>query len=229
MENKPIKELELYLIRHGQSMGNAGYGREDLTIKEANDPYLTEKGVMQAKAAGKYLSGTDFDAVYSSALLRAVQTANEIIKAQPSEKTLYIQPLLTEIGVQPEYVGAGMSEIYEICPTAQFADGLTDKDPLVFHNPGSDEDGLFERAEKTISYLRNLYKSGEKIAVVSHAAFMTFLVFYIMGFSNSPVFDIDFNNTNITKIVFYKEGTNKYGDIVFEYINSTTHLELYNV
>ena len=36
MENqKPIVELELYLIRHGQSMGNAGYnGRTDLTVKE---------------------------------------------------------------------------------------------------------------------------------------------------------------------------------------------------
>ncbi|MBQ8015768.1 MAG: histidine phosphatase family protein, partial [Clostridia bacterium] len=167
MENNPVKELELYIIRHGQSTGNAGYGRDDLTIKEANDPYLTEKGVSQAQAAGKYLSSTDFDAVYSSALLRAVQTANEIIKAQPSEKVLYIQPLLTEMGVQPEYKGAGMEEITGICPTAQLAEGLTENDPLVFHNPGSDEDGLFERAEKIIAYLRERYKNGEKVAVVN--------------------------------------------------------------
>lgn len=227
MENKPIKELELYLIRHGQSMGNAGYGRDDLTIKEANDPYLTEKGLSQAKAAGKYLSATDFDAVYSSALLRAVQTATEIIKAQPSEKTLHIQPLLTEMGIKPEYNGAGMEEICEICPTARLADGIADTDPLVYHNPGSDEEGLFERAEKTIEYLRERYKNGEKVAVVNHAAFMTFLVFSIMGFNKAPVFDIDFHNTNITKVIFYKEGTNKYGDIVFEYINNTAHLELF--
>lgn len=227
MENKPVKELELYIIRHGQSMGNAGYGRDDLTIKESNDPYLTEKGIAQAQAAGKYLAETDFDAIYSSALLRAVRTATEIIKAQSSEKPLYIQPLLTETGVNPEYKGAGMEEICEICPTAQLADGLSENDPLVFHNPGSDEDGLFERAEKMISYLREKYKNGEKVAVVNHAAFMTFLVFRIMGYKKSPIFDIDFHNTNITKVIFYKEGTNKYGDIVFEYINNTAHLELY--
>ncbi|MBQ8015351.1 MAG: hypothetical protein IJ264_04090, partial [Clostridia bacterium] len=62
----------------------------------------------------------------------------------------------------------------------------------------------------------------------NHAAFMTFLVFSIMGFKKSPIFDIDFHNTNITKVTFYKEGTNKYGDIVFEYINNTVHLDLYN-
>lgn len=227
MENQPVKELELYIIRHGQSMGNAGYGRENLTIKESNDPYLTEKGILQAKAAGKYLSQTNFDAVYSSALLRAVQTANEIIKSQPEKKSLFIQPLLTEIGVNAEYPGAGMEEITQICPAAQLADGLTENDPLVYHNNGSDEYGLFERAEKMISHLRERYKSGEKVAVVNHAAFMTFLVFSIMGYKKSPIFDIDFHNTNITKVVFYKAGTNKYGDIVFEYINNTAHLELY--
>ena len=34
---KPIKELELYIIRHGQSMGNAGYDKEELTLKEENE------------------------------------------------------------------------------------------------------------------------------------------------------------------------------------------------
>lgn len=227
MENIPVKELELYIIRHGQSMGNAGYGRDDLTLKEANDPYLTEKGIAQAKAAGKYLAQTNFDAVYSSALLRAVQTANEILKAQPNNKPLFIQPLLTEMGVSEEYEGTGMEEIKQICPSATLAEGLTDNDPLVCCNAGSDEGGLFERAEKLIEYIRSKYKNGEKVALVNHAAFMTFLVFKIMGFSKAPVFDIDFDNTNITKVIFYKEGTNKYGDIVFEYLNKTAHLELY--
>jgi len=30
--NKPVKELELYIIRHGQSMGNAGYDKEELVV-----------------------------------------------------------------------------------------------------------------------------------------------------------------------------------------------------
>ena len=33
-----------------------------------------------------------------------------------------------------------------------------------------------------------------------------------------------YHKNNLTKVKFYKKGTNKYGDIVFEYINSTAHL-----
>ena len=227
MENNPIKELEIYFIRHGQSMGNAGYGRENLTIKEACDPYLTEKGINQAVACGKYLSETDFDAFYSSGLLRAVQTANEIMKFQKDRKALNVLPLLTEVGIGDEYSGADMDEIREICSTAKLANGFEESSSLVCHSSMNDENDVYKRAVQTVEYFRKKYKKGEKIAVVNHAAFMTFLVFGIMGFIKSPVFDIDFDNTNITKVVFYKEGTNKYGDIVFEYINKTTHLELY--
>ena len=211
MENNPIKELEIYFIRHGQSMGNAGYGRENLTIKEACDPYLTEKGINQAVACGKYLAETDFDAFYSSGLLRAVQTANEIMKFQKDRKALNILPLLTEVGIGDEYSGADMDEIREICSTAKLANGFEESSSLVCHSSMNDENDVYKRAVQTVEYFRKKYKKGEKIAVVNHAAFMTFLVFGIMGFIKSPVFDIDFDNTNITKVVFYKEGTNKYG------------------
>ena len=222
---KPIKELELYIIRHGQSMGNAGYDKEELTLKEENDPYLTQLGLQQAQKAGTALSGITFDAVYSSALLRAVRTAAEILKMQAEKLPLNILPLLTEMGVNPDYKGADMEEILEIYETAVLAEGLSQDSPLICHNNSDDEAGLFERAEKTINMLREKYKNGEKIALVCHAAFMTYLVFHIMGYKNSvPDFDIDFNNTSVTKVVFYKKGTNKYGDVVFEYINSTRHL-----
>ena len=227
MDNKPIVELDLYLIRHGESHGNVGYGRDNLTIKEENDPYLTDKGIAQAQAAGTRFADTDFDAFYSSGLLRAVQTATEIIKKQPTQKALNIHPLLTEVGIIPEYDGAGMDEVCEIYPSAVLAPDVSEDDPFVYHSNFDNEGEMFERAEKIIAYLRERYQSGEKIAVVSHAAFMTFIVFWIMGFKEVvPAFDISFKNTGVTRVIFYKEGTNKYGDIVFEYINDTTHYEM---
>ena len=45
-----------------------------------------------------------------------------------------------------------------------------------------------------------------------------------MGLKEVPSFDINFSNTGVTRIIFYKPGTNKYGDIIFDYINSTSHL-----
>lgn len=224
--NKPVIELELYLIRHGESMGNIGYnGRTDLTLTESVDPVLSEKGLNQAIAAGKFLSATNFDAVYSSALMRAVRTAGEIIKKQPEEKNLYIHPVFTEMGVPEEYRAVSFDELRSHCPTAVIADGVDADSKLMEATAGSDEKGLFERGARAVEYLRSKYKNGEKVAVVSHAAFITYIVFYIMGYTERvPAFDIDFNNTGITKVKFYKKGTNKYGDTVFEYINSTAHL-----
>lgn len=227
MENtKPILELELYIIRHGESMGNIGYnGRTDLTLKEGVDPVLSEKGIKQAVAAGEHLADTDFDAVYSSALMRAVRTAGEIINKQRNPQKLYIHPVYTEMGIPEEYHAVSLEELRELCPTAETAEGVDPDSRLMESNPGSDEKGLFKRGAESIEYLRSKYSNGEKVAVVSHAAFITYMVFYIMGYSEKvPAFDIEFNNTGITKVKFFKKGTNKYGDVVFEYINSTAHL-----
>ncbi len=225
-KTKPIIELELYLIRHGQSMGNAGYnGRTDLTLKERNDPLLTEKGEKQADLAGQYLKNIEFDYFYSSALIRAIRTADGILRYQPEKKPLNILPVLSEVGISPEYDGITVDEMKEFCETAVLADGISENDPRVYHSTFENEAEMFERANNVICYLRSRYFSGEKVAVVAHAAFLTILIFYIMGFKEAPVFDISIQNTGITKVVFYKEGTNPYGDITFEYINDTAHLK----
>ncbi len=224
-ENKPIKKLELYLIRHGQSMGNAGYDKEDLTLKEQHDPLLTEKGTMQADLAGKYLADTDFDFIYSSGLIRAISTADGIIRHQKEIKPLNILPLLSEVGISPEYDGITLEEMEEFCKTARLADGIPEDSPRVYHSTFENESEMFERAEKVMNYLLPRYSNGEKIAVVAHAAFLTILIFHIMGFKEAPIFDISIQNTGITKVIYYEPGTNPYGDISFEYINETSHLK----
>ncbi len=224
-ENKPVKKLELYLIRHGQSMGNAGYDREDLTLKERNDPLLTEKGLMQADLAGKYLADIYFDYIYSSGLIRAISTADGIIRYQKEKKPLNILPVLSEVGISPEYDGITVEEMKEFCETARLADGVSEDAPRVYHSTFENEGEMFERAEKVMEHINSRYSSGEKVAVVAHAAFLTILIFHIMGFKEAPIFDISIQNTGITKVVFYEEGTNPYGDISFEYINETAHLK----
>lgn len=224
----PIKELELYIIRHGQSMGNAGYGgRTDLTLREMHDPVLTEKGTLQAQKAGSCLRETAFDAVISSAMLRAVQTATEILKFQQSTDVLNILPLACEMMVKSDYTGASIEEIKAINPNAVLADGVAPDSPMIYSSAvENDEAYAYERAEKVIDYLRSHYRSGEKVALVSHAAFMTYIVFTLMGFSEkAPAFDISFSNTGITKVIFYKPGTNIYGDTVFETVNDIAHLK----
>ena len=226
MENtKPIKELELYIIRHGQSHGNIERITDGLSHEELHDPRLTELGKNQAVACGERFKNTAFDAVYSSALLRAVETATEIIKKQPIEKTLKVLPYLTEAGVSPEYSHSSFTEINKINENAVLADDIDPTQSLFYYNSTSDESDLFERAQKALEYIKTHQKQGEKIAIVSHAAFITYLVFSLMGYiKECPLYDLDFKNTGVTKVTIYKKGTNKYGDIVFEYINDTSHL-----
>ncbi len=222
-KTKPIIELELYLVRHGQSKGNVGFGDEKADFTEINDPRLTELGIMQAKKAGKYLSGVEFDACYSSALVRTVITANEIMSYQKEKKPLNVLPLVTEVAVEEVYKGRTMEEIRTFCDTAVVAEGFNEADGLLFYNPRENEKPIFERAVKAVSYLRSRYKNGEKVLVAGHAAFGTVMIFHIMGYTQSPVFDIEITNTGITHIIFYKEGTNRFGDIVFDSINDTKH------
>ncbi len=224
-DTKPIIELELYIIRHGQSQGNIERVTDGLSHEELHDPRLTELGKKQAVACGERFENTEFDAVYSSALLRAVETATEIIKKQPTEKCLKVLPYLTEAGVSPEYSHSSFTEINRINKNAVLAEDIDPTKSLFYYNKTSDEADLFERAEKAIEYIKSHQREGEKIAIVSHAAFITYLVFSLMGYKEAcPLFDLDFKNTGVTKVILYKKGTNKFGDIVFEFINDTSHL-----
>lgn len=231
MENtQPIVELDLYIIRHGESLGNAGYGgKTDLTLKESVDPLLTEKGIAQAVAAGEFLKDINFDKFYASPMLRAARTATEILNKQTDKKQLYIMPELCEVGITREYKGVEIDEIREFSPTAIYAEG-TDTDNTRMRYDTHEENGkVNERAKFVIDYLRSRYQNGEKVVLVSHAAFITNLVFMIMSLDKeAPAFDIDYNNTGITRVTYYKRGTYKWGDTVFRYINSTAHYSLMN-
>lgn len=82
--------MELYVIRHGESEANAGgYFAGWAQVS------LTEKGRRDAAMAGRLLKGLHFDRVYSSDLLRAVQTANIALPNVVPEQV----PALREINV----------------------------------------------------------------------------------------------------------------------------------
>ncbi len=225
---EPIVELDLYIIRHGESLGNAGYGgRTDLTLKEGTDPVLTEKGIKQADAAGRFLSDIQFDYFYSSPLLRAARTAAEIKKHQPESRVLNIMPELCEVGINPEYKGVEIDEIRQFCPDAVYAEGIETQETRMRYDTHETNGKVTERSRFVIDYFRSRYKNGEKIVLVSHAAFITNLVFTIMELDKAePQFDIDYDNTGVTRVTFYKPGTYKWGSTVFRCINSTSHYQL---
>lgn len=226
MENtEPIVELELFLIRHGQSTANVCPPGEEADLTEREDPMLITLGKEQAEKLGKYMSSVDFDAVYSSGLRRAVQTAGGLLDGQESGKPLNILAELSEIGVSPDYHGQPLDELKKLIPAAVLAPGADPSAPTVVSEK-NDEHAMFERAGRVIKEIRERYKSGEKVALVSHAGFLTFIIFHLIGYRfYQPIYDFRLANTGITHIYFYREGTNPYGDMVFDCVNDTAHLK----
>lgn len=70
----------ILIVRHGQSQSNL-----DKTFAGQSDSPLTPLGFEQAELAAKYLEAFHFDAVYSSPLSRAYNTAEAIIKSRGLE------------------------------------------------------------------------------------------------------------------------------------------------
>lgn len=69
--------VDLYIMRHGQSTAN-----RDNIFTGWSDVALTEKGILQARAAGEKLRkvGIQFDHVHTSYLKRAIDTTNIVLE-----------------------------------------------------------------------------------------------------------------------------------------------------
>ncbi|MEO0074939.1 MAG: histidine phosphatase family protein [candidate division WOR-3 bacterium] len=89
MSNK----LQLYLLRHAESQANLTHS---FASQKLNLP-LTEYGIEQSKQIAQKLKTINFEAIYSSPLLRAIETA-EIISINYN-LTPIISDLLREIDV----------------------------------------------------------------------------------------------------------------------------------
>ena len=219
-QTNPVTELELYLIRHGLT------GQSDNADLYPEDPLLTPEGVIQARKLGERLSEVDFDAVYSSCMRRTVQTANEIMIRQKREKPLYLDPVFSETRISESAKGTSLEYLKGLCRFAEPADGVTLGDRVFEGNENDTDADIQKRIGRGLETLIGRYTNGEKVAVVMHAGIMTHAAFYLMGFKEKLPEDVDisFRNTCITKIVFFKKGTNPYGSVVFQNMNDTAHL-----
>lgn len=83
--------MDIYIVRHGQTLFN--YLER---VQGWSDSPLTDLGVRQGKAVGEYLSKVSFDAIYSSDLKRAIDTARYIRKQQEVQVEIQETKLLRE-------------------------------------------------------------------------------------------------------------------------------------
>lgn len=185
-DGTPADDQEQFaFIRHGEAEHNVlfrmGKIEEGVAIF---DPPLTDKGRRQAEALGRYIEQEqlDFDVIFVSPLLRALQTARIVFGGFPNSRVVCC-PLLSETGMdevgnvrvgQPCRAGQSPNELKTEFHGWDFSQ-LDDRTVWVEKGGGSQgwahPDPKEDRVEPFKEYLLNNTLSTDKVAIVGHAAF----------------------------------------------------------
>lgn len=161
---------QLYLIRHGQSAGNAEgrFGGHGPTP-------LSELGQQQAEKTAKILAKEGINAIYSSDLVRAVQTAEPLAKLLGLP--IHTSPAFRErnVGVLE---GLTFDESKQQFPRDYYA--LINRN---IHHVITEGESYRNLLRRITGELRNILRmhNRERIAIYSHTGAICFLTLHLMG------------------------------------------------
>lgn len=199
--------MELYLVRHGQSVGNT------MPDRDMPDSPLTERGLVQAGHAAMYLRERGITAIFASPLIRAMQSAQPL--AQMLHLPVQVRKELYEVREGDLYMGPSLESLLDYVPEATFQDTI-EKDGWVY--PGGDYHELVVQRAREV--LRQLRMCGEeRIAVFCHGNFNEYLIREALGIASSAHIRFPQANTGMNHIIFREHAT----ELIK--LNDTTHLE----
>lgn len=163
----------LYLIRHGQSAGNAEgrFGGHGPTP-------LSELGRRQAEATARHLSEEGISAIYSSDLHRAVETASELAKLTGLEVNKTKAFRERHVGVLE---GLTFDESRENHPRDYYA--LVNREVHHVITKGESYSQLLDRTKKKLWDIIRRHE-GERVAIFSHTGAICFMTLHLMGAIN---------------------------------------------
>jgi broad specificity phosphatase PhoE len=207
-----MPEQEFFLIRHGQSTANASgvwQGQREFP--------LSEEGRLQARLAGKALAGQAFDAIYSSPLGRAFETA-EII----AREAHITGPVVPKDGLMERHGGSleGTTHAEREARNPEFTKkllGLPEEERWTLVGAETDEE-ILARFEEAISDLRACHEADARLVVVSHGGVMRAFLRDRFGPGVLPGTERA-ANASITRIVWGESGEPRLLEIA-----STRHL-----
>lgn len=185
--------MKLIITRHGETEGNV-----KRILADENDQ-LTSNGIKQAKAVSKRLKNEHIDAIFSSPITRAKETAQIIAKNHPKAKFKVVKELReVELG---SYVNKGFDEVD------------WDSHPKDVESRMS----IYNRAKKiTIEVLKKYPKA--TVLFVGHNAINKAIIRFIRKWPPKDKRPIKQDNTAITIFEISKKDQK---EILF---NSTDHL-----
>ncbi|MDR2360280.1 MAG: GNAT family N-acetyltransferase [Oscillospiraceae bacterium] len=198
----------IYIIRHAEAEGNI-YRR----IHGHYDGHITPNGRLQIEALRRRFTEVSVDAVYSSDLTRAYQTALAI--AEPKRLTVTKLPELREINMGDwEDTCWGYWETFE-------PDRLADYNfaPLKWYVNGCES--ISDTQKRMIAALRDIAArhDGQSAAVVTHGVAIRAVLCFVRGITLDNVNEISYcDNTAVAKLLIAGSETR------LEYMNDNSHL-----
>lgn len=201
--------IKVYLVRHGETEGNA-----KRWFQGATDVPLNERGLEQARRLGAFLKDIRLDAIYASPLVRAKTTAEAV--AAPHGMEPILCPELREISF-----GVWECHTYEEITTkwpgemeAFYASNGT-----LRARGGESFLEVRDRVTKKTKEILASHKDGDSIMIVSHGAAIRCLLFGLLELDFQKLWCFQQYNTALTVLEYYGNRS------VMTLMNCTQHLE----
>jgi len=198
---------ELILARHGETAWNV-----EKVFRGRADVNLDEIGVAQAELLGKYLSNWELEAIYSSPLKRALDTANMVARYQ--KVAVRISEGLTDFDYG-EWQSLPEQEVERLYPALIKE---WHNSPHKARMPsGEGLEDVTTRAVEVVNGILPRYQGN--VLLVSHRVVIKVLVCYLLGLDNSHFWNIRQDVCGITTFDCVD------GRFVLTRHNDTSHLK----
>ena len=183
--------VELILARHGETGWNV-----EKRYRGRTDVNLDEVGIKQAELLGKYLSNRELQAIYSSPLKRAIDTANIIARYQ--KIGVHIAEGLIDFDYG-EWQSLPEQEAKRLYPTL---DDEWHNSPHKVKMPGGESlEDVKTRAIEVVNDVLSKYQGS--VVLVSHRVVNKVLICSLLGMDNAYFWNIkqDVGGTTIFNYV----------------------------
>jgi alpha-ribazole phosphatase len=196
--------MNLLLIRHGQTNWNL-----EQRFQGQSDIPLNETGRKQAQALAERLAAEQFDAVYSSDLQRATETANIICESQ-----IHADTRLREVSFG-DWEGLTYDEI-----KAKHTETLAAWEADIFKNAppnGETLEGLAARVQSMLDELLTKHQD-QRILIVAHGGVLQTLICLALKLPPTMYWQFHLSTASLSEVAFYPAGA------ILNSLNDTSHL-----
>lgn len=198
----------IYLVRHGETNWNLNY-----KVQGKIDIPLNENGLNQANMLAQFFENKEIDAIYSSNLIRAYETAKII--SLKVKKQIVTLPELQEINM-----GVWEGNLWDNI-AIEYKDFIikweNDKENIPIPE-GESYGQVQKRVYKTFKNILAKHKQNDKIVIVSHGISIKVLIAKLMKISIQSVHNFYLDNASISIVEYNNE-------FKIKCLNNTFHLK----